>query len=358
MTKSRICVVFCLVTILVLAGLPSGVVTVEGQDGSSPATAKPINVSPCSSVTVTDTVAVSDPGTRIGQIERVFYSFTPSPIHDWYAVTLDKPDNARIDLRATDTSARLDLFLFAPINRPSQYPEGLVMIDYSTSAAAGNRTIGPRRLEAARYLIAVRAQSGSSAYAVTVTRGSDTAQALFVDHRITSAPVAAGSLWVLNRFTPTRYPAILDSITALLQSPTRTSDPSGQVLRFVVIVDPMGKGAPPPGGTPVVSQNLSLPMADYGSDFRAVRFTGAGGASLGVRVLSGDFYAGFVAPANDGIGLLFDTDGLSVNATFLSRDGGATFSAATVSEPYNPVVNAVVANALIRSSVTLPACTP
>lgn len=359
----RTCPMFGLVLILLCTGVPRGTTIVAAQGGTSPATAKPLTVAPCSATTVMDSAATTDPGTNISQLDAMVYADASgkpvvSPVHDWYAVTLDKPDNIRIEVTRTTPSARLDVFLFAPITR-SDKPEGVVMIDSNIGATVATSTIGPRRVEAMRYTIGIRAQTGSSSYILTVTRGTDTTQNLFVDHRIASAQVPAGGLTYLNRFTPSRYPATVQAFTVFFQRPTAGApDPTGQVLRWIVIVDPMGKGTPPIGVDPSFSVNAALPfVAGNYTATTGLRLGGPGTSSLGVQVPSGDFYVGFSAPTHTGIGLRFDTDGLPLNASFVSRDNGATFNPTPI--PAVPAgTTAVVANALIRATVDLSACTP
>ncbi|MEO0250219.1 MAG: hypothetical protein ABIN58_11995, partial [candidate division WOR-3 bacterium] len=277
-----------------------------------------------------------------------------SPIHDWYVVELDKADNLRIDLTRASTLAHLDVFLLDPIDRPSQHPEGVVMIDFGVPSAEATATIGPRRVEAGRHYIGIRAEAGSSAYTLAITRGTDTLQNLFIDRRVSWPIIPIGGALLLNRFTPTRYPATLDSITTFLMAPADAPDPSGEIVTFVVVTDPDGKGVPPAASQWAFARQVVLPLGDYFSDGQRIT-TGSG---LNVRITSGDFYAGLLAPQHRGIGILFDVDGLALNATFLSTDSGLSYRRVAISDPDHPGTTFPVANALIRTAVILPECQP
>lgn len=354
MRTYKICKFALLLFTLVMVGVPPTGLNVQAQGGISPATAKAITVGACASVTMNDSAANTDPGTAIIYLNTIAYSNTASPLHDWYTFELTKADNVNIEITRTNTSARLDLWLFAIINRPSHYPEGLIPIDFSVGAAtAATQIIGPRRLEAGKYYIGIRAQTGTSAYTLKVTRGLDTTQALFVDHRVIGATLSAGGVLLMNKFTPTRYPATLNDVSVTLHSPTGSPNISGQFITLEVRLDPSSLGKPPAGAvTPAVSRQITLPQNDYIAASRTVATMG-----LGLQIASGDLYVGYRLPVNMGMGVRFDTDGLKLDATFISRDGGATFSVVTLTDSGG--VPTPAANAVIRvASLSLPVCVP
>jgi hypothetical protein len=254
-------------TVLVGTGIPlmTGKVQAQGA-GTSPSTAKVITVAACSSATVSDTAATADAGTNIGLVDTIVYGAT-TLIQDWYTFTLDKADNVRFNLVTADSTARLDLLVFAASTRMDT-PEGVVTIDLSTGTAA-TKTIGPRRLDAGKYTIGIRAGTGGSSYMLTVTRGSDTTQILRADNGL-NATVLIGGSQVLNCYAPTRTPATIDTYSVFFRSPTGSADISGQKVTYVVYADPDGMGKPLVGATPIFQQEVTLPTQNYISGSRFV----------------------------------------------------------------------------------------
>ncbi|MBI4468991.1 MAG: hypothetical protein HY650_06700 [Acidobacteria bacterium] len=323
----------------------------RAQGGASPNTAQPITVGGCSSAMAFGSASSTDPGYPVAQVNAAYYEGLNGPIHDWYSFSLNRPDNVKIELTRSNPAAQLDFFLFAPISRPNQHPEGIVCIDNHSTKYTSTPAIGPRRLEAAQYVIGVRAHIALSNYTLTITRGIMPSEQLFADHRIAWKSIPAGGFMFINRLTPSRYPATLDKITLVLKSPDGKTDPSGQQLTILVYADPAGTGRLPVGAAPLFVSTRSLPVANYLTKHQSVELS-----PVGVQISSGDLYAGFLAPNHNGIGLLFDTDGLPINGSFVSRDNGATFSPVTLTDFTGAPTP--VANAFIRATVTLPPCIP
>jgi subtilisin len=144
---------------------------------------------------------------------------------------------------------------------------------------------------------------------------------------------------VVNRLTPSSYPATLQKIKIAFFPFTNQPNPTGQAIRLLVATDPFSSGRPPSG-----SQFLTVETTVPGTgDF--FEFTISNGPTL----TSGDFYIGYQAPIpHNGVGFAIDANSQPQNRTFFSDDNGNLWQG-----PISPPSGGSSANALIRAIVSV-----
>jgi len=181
--------------------------------------------------------------------------------------------------------------------------------------------------------------------------GQATTEVLSTDDGTPETGVYRDGLLVVNRLTPTRYPATLQTIRLFFQEYSGVGNPTGAQIRLVVFTDPTGLGRPPAGVTPLMSAPLTLPTIPAAGT--PLEYTIDGGPS----VSSGDLYVGFLAPS-PGRGVVFsaDTNGLQLNRAWYSTDSGSTFLGPLGVQNQQGGVTPV--NILIRATVSIPAARP
>ncbi len=164
------------------------------------------------------------------------------------------------------------------------------------------------------------------------------AERLSVDDNRRDAQPVANNAMVVNRFTPSRYPATLRS--AIIQIPITGDQPSpvGSQLRIVVLADPNRTGQPPAGATPIFNQVFTIPNI---TSSRFVEFTFSGPV-----IGSGDFYLGIQTTAQQ-LGIPIDTTGAPKPGSFISLNNGVSF------QPLNTLTGGSgAANFMARAVVT------
>jgi uncharacterized protein (TIGR03437 family) len=163
---------------------------------------------------------------------------------------------------------------------------------------------------------------------------------LKIDDGVVEGGIRADGLMVVNRLTPPRYPATLQSIRIQFRTFQGLPDPTGKTISLVYFTDPNGSGQPPTG-----AQITKIPATVPGtsaSSFFDFPITG------GPTINSGDFYVGFAAPTpNDGVGFPIDFNSVANNRSFASLNDGAQFTL------INPTPGNTSANAMIRANIGL-----
>lgn len=163
---------------------------------------------------------------------------------------------------------------------------------------------------------------------------------LKIDDGVVEGGIRADGLMVVNRLTPPRYPATLQSIRIQFRTFQGLPDPTGKAITLVYFTDLNGLGQPP-AGAQITRIQTTVPGTSASSFFD---FPIAGGPTIN----AGDFYVGFAAPTpNDGVGFPIDFNSVAQNRSFASLDNGAQFTL------IGPTPGNTSANALIRANVSL-----
>ena len=138
------------------------------------------------------------------------------------------------------------------------------------------------------------------------------------DNTANSFPVVPGSL-VVNRLTPSRYPAKVRSVMVRIPFVPDQLPPMGASLRLVVFQGGSA-GNPPPNPQFLFDRVVTVPSI---VSSRFVEFT-----IDGPTIQSGDLFIGLQTQSAAGaipVGISIDTDGVDARRSFISRDNGASF---------------------------------
>lgn len=160
------------------------------------------------------------------------------------------------------------------------------------------------------------------------------------DNALETSPVVPGSL-VVNRLTPSRYPAKVRSVIVRVPFPSDQIPPMGASLRLFVFQGGSA-GAPPPNPQFLFNQAVTVPSIPGA---RFVEFT-----IDGPTIQSGDFFIGLQTASSAGavpVGISIDTNGADARRSFISRDNGASF------QPLNSLTGGTgAANFMARAVIT------
>jgi len=160
------------------------------------------------------------------------------------------------------------------------------------------------------------AKSAPRAASSGVQSSGEPEQELFTDDGSPDGiGILADGLMLVNRLTPSAYPARLLRVRLYFVSFRNQPDPVGQRVRLVVFTDPEGKGRPPERPRLLVDEWVQIPRLGF-ADFNV----------SGVLVERGDLYVGYQAPRpHNGVGFPTDTSSPPQQRGFFSEDEGATF---------------------------------
>lgn len=173
-----------------------------------------------------------------------------------------------------------------------------------------------------------------------------TTEELTTDDGSPESGVVQDGLVIVNRLTPSRYPATLKTIRVYVAQFTGLPNPSGATIRVVGFADTSGSGTPPRPASYFLDQAVTVPAVTGGGAW--VDLTVSGAAPLP----SGDLYVGFRAPTPaGGVGFAADTNGTPKRRGFYSTDGGATYQGPLVLTGGGTTKDA---NILIRAVVSSP----
>jgi hypothetical protein len=191
--------------------------------------------------------------------------------------------------------------------------------------------------------------NGTSTVSLSGTGGSiaTATEELSVDDGTLETGVTGAGDIVLNRLTPSRYPATVVTLRLYLTQYSGLPSPQGVPVRFLVSSDPSASGHPTPQMTTLLDRTITLPAVPSGGGFIDLAVPGL------APIASGDLYVGFQAPNPEG-GVAFpaDSSGLEENRSFFSTDGGATYQGLGIVNGQNQVQPV---NFMMRAVVTEPA---
>jgi DNA-binding beta-propeller fold protein YncE len=157
------------------------------------------------------------------------------------------------------------------------------------------------------------------------------------DGTVESGAIVDG-LIIVNRLTPSSYPATLQRIRIRFDEFQGVPSPVGQTIRLLVFTNPSGGGRPQNSPIILVDQLVTIPRVREFVDFEV----------NGPTINSGDFYVGYQAPSpSRGVGFSADINGLQQQRAFASTDlrsfdGPVRFNDGT---PANFLIRAVIRRA-------------
>ncbi|MCS6804569.1 MAG: NF038122 family metalloprotease [Acidobacteriota bacterium] len=168
---------------------------------------------------------------------------------------------------------------------------------------------------------------------------------LSTDDGTSEQAVSVNGALIVNRLTPTRYPARLQAVRLYWEAFAGLPNPSGSQVRLIVFTDPTGSGRPPNNPQRAVDQMVTIPSVTNAGAFVDYQINN------GPTLTSGDFYVGFQAPSPaGGVAFAADSNGIQRRRAYFSVNNGASFQGPLVlvdgrgnQTPVNILIRAVVA---------------
>jgi hypothetical protein len=143
---------------------------------------------------------------------------------------------------------------------------------------------------------------------------------LATDDGTTEQNVSVNGALIVNRLTPTRYPARLQAVRMYWGPFQGLPNPAGAQVRIIVFTDPTGSGRPPNNPQRVVDQVITIPSVTSPGAFVDYEIPD------GPTITGGDFYVGFQAPSPaGGVAFAADSNGIQRRRAYFSLNSGASF---------------------------------
>ena len=148
----------------------------------------------------------------------------------------------------------------------------------------------------------------------------------------------------VNRLTPSRYPAKLQTVRIFFRKYDARPGPSGSQIRLIAFAGPSGTDRPPENPPLLLKQTVTIPAIADGGEF--VDFPIADGPTIS----SGDLYVGFQMPnPSGGVGAWFDLTSTNHLRSFFSINNNAFY--------FGPIppsqANVKSANLMVRAVVSV-----
>lgn len=325
---------------------------VETEPNDSPQQANPIcTPEQGQSVSITGNATPNDNATVVNQLSDEC-SITQG-IHDWFRFDVTQRGAFQVSLNFSGANINYDLWWLRETSDVANFPLGVQLFARSTQSVGLPEVISTRVLEPGTYYIGVmrvRRNDASDAqrpsYTLTLTRGLSPEIHAVEDATCAAAPgeeSGVNGVFVVNRVRPTRYPARLESISALFFHHSGRPSPDGRLVRVIAFTDLSGSGTPPPNRPLVVDRTITINIPGPNQGQFNTLILGAGGPVIS----SGDFYVGYVVNTSRGI---FPDAGRALFPnvrSFISGDGGRTYRIYDLREtgtgqPFNVAIRASV----------------
>ncbi len=163
-----------------------------------------------------------------------------------------------------------------------------------------------------------------------------TEEELKTDDGTVESGVVVDNLTVVNRLTPSSYPATLQSIRIRFDQFQGMPSPVGQRVRLIAFVDTNATGQPSTSPTLLINQFVTISQITTFVDFNISPIT----------INAGDLYVGYQAPSPaNAVGFSLDTNGSQKQRTFASTNNGFDYNLLqfTDGSKANAMIRAVVA---------------
>jgi uncharacterized protein (TIGR03437 family) len=159
-------------------------------------------------------------------------------------------------------------------------------------------------------------------------------QTLATDDGTVETGALQDGLLIVNRLTPPRYPATLQSLRVFFAQFQGLPSPVGEQIKLLAFTDPAGTGQPPANPQFIVNQMVTIPAIPANGGFvdfpisTASLSSGSGvKASRSLTIESGDLYVGFQAPRPaKGVVFAADSNGPQQQRAFFSTNDGGSYS--------------------------------
>ena len=154
--------------------------------------------------------------------------------------------------------------------------------------------------------------------------------------------IAGDGLIVVNRLTPSAYPATLQSVRIYLLELPNLPSPVGTQIKLIVFAGAAGSTAPSANPTLLVDQMVTIPALPTSGGF--IDFP----IQNGPVITGGDFYIGFQLPnPRGGVTVIADQNGTQRQRGFVSTNGGQSYQGPvtlSTGAPINLMIRAIVIN--------------
>ncbi len=172
--------------------------------------------------------------------------------------------------------------------------------------------------------------------------GAGTSETLSTDDGVTEGGFVGDAQTFVNRLTPSKYPATLQTIRVFFKQFTNAPSPAGAQIRLIAFVGAPGSNRPPNNPTLLLDQRVTIPAIGANGAFVDFPITNS------PAINSGDLYVGFQAPnPGGGVGAWFDDSQPQQQRGFFSKDNGATYLGPIQKQdgaPTNLMIRAIVSS--------------
>jgi uncharacterized protein (TIGR03437 family) len=143
------------------------------------------------------------------------------------------------------------------------------------------------------------------------------------------------NLIIVNRLTPSRYPATLKTIRIFFRQTNPT--PAGTQIRLLAFARPFSNASTPTNVAFLVDQRVTIPALSTAGQF--VDFA----IQNGPTITAGDFFVGFQQPNTANVPYFwYDSNEPLQSRAFASMDGGVRFLSEVRTEPNGPIHNFMI----------------
>ncbi len=204
-------------------------------------------------------------------------------------------------------------------------------------------TMDPTGTEGDRDVLTAADLTALNSFGYKINPSSKVYEVLTVSDRTFEERQNRANAMVVNRYTPPRYPATLESLRVLIPAPLDGSSPLGQQLRVIAFADPNRTGQPPANPSLLVNQTLTITALPVGSRVLEVLIPN------GPVINGGDVYVG-VQTSSGSVPIAADSNGQQRLRSFISTNNGQSWQTLmTLNAPTPATVN-FIARALISTS--------
>jgi hypothetical protein len=322
----------------------------EPNDNPSQATRLTLPA-PGQSISIMGNATANDSGFMVTQLVDEC-DFAEGIVHDWFRLVVSQRDSFQVALNFSGADIDYDLWWFRATNNLAAFPQGIQLFALSAREVGQSEFIQSRVLEPGTYYFGVTrfrrndpsdlAQAG---YTLVLTRGLSPETHAIEDAAcigFLGPETNVNGRFVVNQVRPTKYPARLESISAVFFAHPGQPSPNGRPVRIIAFADPTGSGTPPSNPTLLVDRTIMVTIpADNQGQLNTLTLGAAG-----PLIDAGDFYVGYVVDTANGI---FPDGGRVLfpgMRSFASSNGGQTYAVfdlqSNTGQPLNVIIRAGV----------------
>jgi hypothetical protein len=280
------------------------------------------------SVLISGRAATDDPGSAVEEFVEDCHQ--ESPFQDFYQFTVPEAMNVGLQLQF-DEAAPLDLWLFYRKDHPEEHDHVIKLVTGSAPGPSGqDQTITPRALEPGTYFVAVNApispSVSPSSYMLALDFGRSNTELHQLEDYFCYYELDHDPGLYVNVYTPSQYPALLESVTVEFIAGFHTPSSVGQQARLIGFLGRPGEETPPAHPTLLFERRETIARVGESENGRvALTFDPP-------VPVAGKVYLGYEVPED------FERTGIILSLgknifgrrTYASYDDGATFELVSI----------------------------